>query len=561
MKALILGGYGVFGGFLARLLLRDGVEVAVAGRDLAKASDFARRHGGRPIRVDIGGDLAPVADAAPDVVVDAAGPFQAYGADPYRLARFCIAHGMDYLDFSDDGAFTAGIAALDAEAKRAGRRVLSGVSTVPAISAAAAARLGEGFSEILSIESAILPGNRAPRGRSVIASILGQAGAPLKIWRGGVWREQTGWTDRRRLELRPGDRRSASLMGAPDLVLFPARFQARSVLFRAGLELGAMHDGLTLLSLMRRRGLLPGPTWLVSPVLWAARLAKPFGTDRGGMIVEIVGMVRGEPVRRRWRLLAEAGDGPFIPAIAARAVIRRLGGIAPGARPCIADLSLAELEAAASDLAVRFDIAETAAPTLFQRATGARWAELPASIRRTHAVQDMESFSGLADVTRGAGPVARLAAWVFGFPPAGNGVRVRVTKWRQGDGELWQRDFGGAKFRSHLSPSVRPGHIIERFGLFAYELALPVAAGCLHFGVRRGWFLGLPIPRRLLPRSETREFEAGGKFHFDVALYAPLTDALIVRYQGWLDADAGCPAQHERRLEEPPSEVGTVDGD
>ena len=72
--------------------------------------------------------MTPILDAAPDFVVDAAGPFQNYTADPYRVARFCIAHKIHYLDLSDDGPFTAGIGALDQDAKAAGCFVLSGVS-------------------------------------------------------------------------------------------------------------------------------------------------------------------------------------------------------------------------------------------------------------------------------------------------------------------------------------------------------------------------------------------------------------------------------------------------
>lgn len=49
MKVLILGGYGVFGRRLARLLMQDGVEVIVAGRDLKKATVFTRDHGGTPL--------------------------------------------------------------------------------------------------------------------------------------------------------------------------------------------------------------------------------------------------------------------------------------------------------------------------------------------------------------------------------------------------------------------------------------------------------------------------------------------------------------------------------
>ena len=113
MKVLILGGYGVFGGRLARLLLQDGIEVIVAGRDAAKAAAFTRQYGGSPLFIGIAKDLSPIAEAAPALVVDAAGPFQAYRGDPYRVARFCIGRKINYLDFSDDATFTVGISALN----------------------------------------------------------------------------------------------------------------------------------------------------------------------------------------------------------------------------------------------------------------------------------------------------------------------------------------------------------------------------------------------------------------------------------------------------------------
>ncbi len=53
MRVLIVGGYGVFGGRLARLLLKDGVNVIVAGRDLQKARAVTSRFGGHALRVDV----------------------------------------------------------------------------------------------------------------------------------------------------------------------------------------------------------------------------------------------------------------------------------------------------------------------------------------------------------------------------------------------------------------------------------------------------------------------------------------------------------------------------
>ncbi|MEH6359815.1 MAG: DUF4166 domain-containing protein [Amylibacter sp.] len=44
------------------------------------------------------------------------------------------------------------------------------------------------------------------------------------------------------------------------------------------------------------------------------------------------------------------------------------------------------------------------------------------------------------------------------------------------------------------------------------------------------------MPKVLLPKSETREYEMGGIFHFDVSLSAPLC-GLLVKYQGLLVRD------------------------
>ncbi len=56
--------------------------------------------------------------------------------------------------------------------------------------------------------------------------------------------------------------------------------------------------------------------------------------------------------------------------------------------------------------------------------------------------------------------------------------------------------------------------------------------------MRRGWLAGIPLPRFLLPVSDAREYEADGRFRFDVALDAPFNLGLIVRYQGQLLPDA-----------------------
>ncbi len=539
MKVVIVGGYGVFGSRLARLLIRDEHQVWIGGRDGARAQTLADELGAEPLSVDIFKDPMPIFDVSPDVVVDAAGPFQGYGADPYRLARLCVENDADYLDLSDDAAFTAGIEVLDDQAKRAGRRVLSGVSSVPGLSSAAVDALRHGLDTIKLIDIAILPGNRAPRGRSVMSSILEGAGRPLKIWRGRRWRMARGWSMPKHYWLEPGLRRRAYLVNVPDLLVLPGHFDAGSVVFRAGLELAVMNYSLALLARLRRWGLMVPTAWLLSPLHWLAERLEVFGSDRGGMIVEVIGNdwrhPSGPAIKRRWRLVVEGGDGPFIPCTAARAVLRRRDQIAAGARACLAEVPLDEMQAAMSDLKVRFDWSEDVQPTLFEHALGDHWHQLSGPIRDLHGVQDIETFGGRAVVERGSGLMAGVLAWVLGLPRSGGDVAVTVTKIRRDHCEVWRRDFDGQVFQSVLSPASRPYHMIERFGPLSFELALPVEDQQMSLEVSRGWFLGIPLPSWILPASDSREYAEDGRFHFDVALRAPFGGGLIVRYRGFLE--------------------------
>ena len=541
MKVAVIGGTGVFGERLVRLLVRDGHQVVAVGRGAAALDQLVADVGCTRLVLDRAADLAPLWKLAPDVVVDAAGPFHAYGADPYRLPRAAIAQGVNYLDLADDAGFCAGIAALDTDARAAGVFALSGLSSVPGLSSTVVAALTDGLTAIDTISSAILPGNRAPRGRSVMDSILQQTGTHFQTIVDGKPEPVRSWSRPARFTLsanltRAGCIRAGWMIEVPDQRQCPGFFAARTVVFRAGLELAVMNHGLAVLSWLRARAGFGMPRWLIGLIGLGATILSPFGSDRGGMVVSVTGRGPRGWVNRCWTLTVDRGEGPFSPAVMARAVLRDLDAVPPGAGPALAVIPLARAEAAMDDLAVTIVRSETPIIPLFQQVLGQGFHDLPPAVQATHDHAGPRRWSGHAQVTRGTGLLSRLIAMTFRFPQAGSDIPVTVLKTPDADGEIWDRRFGAGLFRSHLRST--PSGLTERFGPMTFLLGLHVAENALHFPVRAGWFLGLRLPRILLPQSVAREYAANNRFRFDVALNAPLGGGLIVRYQGYLTPDA-----------------------
>ena len=249
-----------------------------------------------------------------------------------------------------------------------------------------------------------------------MASILGGAGKPLRVWRGRTWRQAFGWSEPRRYWLDTGGERTGYLVDVPDLQLFPKHFGARSVVFRAGLELGWMNRGLAAFGWVQRRLKLKLGRWSIGLAQWIAQRFETRGTDRGGMVVIVVGTKNGEAIKRTWRLVVEAGDGPYTPATVARAILRTRDNIRPGARPALAEVSLSAMEEAFSDLAATTSISEEPCPPLFPSILKSDFDTLAPEVQRTHQIHDLEQFSGEAKVTRGTNPLARVIAAIFRFP-------------------------------------------------------------------------------------------------------------------------------------------------
>ncbi len=346
MKVLILGGAGTFGRRLAEgLAASSGAEIIIAGRSLARARAAALALRASHAVLDRArASAAEIAALGADIVVDAAGPFQ--GAD-FRFARAALEAGAHYVDLADARDFVAGFSALDALARAQGKAAITGASSTPALSHAALDALCANWRRIDHIRVGIAPGNRAPKGRSLVEAMLSRAGAPLRVWEGGAWVMRSGWSHRETIALAGLGPRRFALVETPDLDLIPARFAPTgSALFLAALELTILQRGIEAIAALRRWGLWTAPERAAGPFTFFAKLVEPFGGDEGAMFVEAVGRdADDEPALARWTLFAPAGRGPIAPTLPALAMVRKLiaGEIEPGARACVGLLSLADL--------------------------------------------------------------------------------------------------------------------------------------------------------------------------------------------------------------------------
>ncbi len=369
---LVLGGTGVFGSRICRRLARDPeLRVFVGGRQAAKAeclvAEVQRDLPKADVRVSIvnlPGDLAKaLEETRARLVIHTCGPYQ--GQD-YQAPQICIEKGVHYLDLADDRAYVAGFASLDREARKRGVLAVSGASVIPAVSFAVIESLKVGMARLGEVSIGISPGIRSPRGLAVVRAILSYTGKPIPRWQDGAWRQVHGWQDMRRHSLATSrmcglGRRWFAACDVPDNVLFPAAYpDLKTAAFRAGLELPLLHWSLWLLSWPVRWGLISSLRPYAAVFRRVAIFCGVFGTDRGGMYVDLMGEDEdGRPLRRSWSLVAEAGDGPWVPCMPAVILARKLARdeiSARGAMPCLGLVTLNDFIAEIADLRIDTEV-------------------------------------------------------------------------------------------------------------------------------------------------------------------------------------------------------------
>ena len=358
-RVLVLGGYGHFGGRISRALSADpSIDLTIAGRDAARAGAFAAPLGASAVGIDhrSAGFAQRLAEIRPDLLIHTAGPFQ--GQD-YSVAEASIAAGVHYVDLADGRAFVCGIDRLDARARERGVLVVSGASTLPAVSSAIVDALCGAVPGLERIEISIAPAQRIPRGEATLAAVLTYCGKPLTRLEDGRWRTVRGWQAIRRHAYRTLGTRWMAACDVPDLDLFPRRYPGlRTVTFDAALELWPLQWGMWLMAAVSRLGLVRDWSRYAGQLRRLAALFDHFGSDRGGMQVRLRAPSGGVDCE----LMAPDGRGPEIPAIPAVILARKLAAgrlAARGVTPCMGLFSLDEFREAVADLGIGWWIDES----------------------------------------------------------------------------------------------------------------------------------------------------------------------------------------------------------
>lgn len=537
---LIIGGYGGFGSRLSRRLADRGYRLIIAGRSAERARAFAATLDGAEAMAldtraaDLAGRLAASGAA---VVIDAAGPFQQ--AEPL-VARAALAAGIDYCDLADARDFVCTIGMLDAQAKARGVAILSGASSVPALSGAVMRQLASGMQRVAAVDIVISASNRGGAGKSVARAMLSYAGQRFAVWRGGRVDALTGWLGltRRHITMNGNQalgRRWLADADVPDLALLPDRLPGRpSVRFRAGTDRAVQVFGLALVALAVRWRLIRSGSAIAALLSPLQRLTGICSSKWSGMQVRLTGDTGHGAIERQWTLLVGGGRGPEVPPLAAALLVERMlgGTVEPGARDAGEALTLDAFDAAFDALGALRQMSERPLPPpLYRRVLGEGFDRLPASLQAMHAIIGTGGAAGRGRVERGRHPLARLIAWVMRFPPAGDHP-LHVVFETDDDGEVWTRDFGGHRFHSRLS--MRSGQLTERFGPMCFAFDLPADADGLAMHISSWRAFGIPMPLWLAPRIAAREWEEQRRFQFEVAIAMPLIGP-VIHYRGWLD--------------------------
>ncbi|MBA2650980.1 MAG: saccharopine dehydrogenase NADP-binding domain-containing protein [Tatlockia sp.] len=349
-RLLIIGGYGNFGRLIAkRLALEKTIQLIIAGRHIEKAQSLAKQLSApNPIEyseIDIHYQLKEsLSKIKPDIVIHTSGPYQAQG---YEVAEACIKQGCHYIDLADAREFVVGISQLNTAAQARNVLICSGASSVPCLANAVINHYQAEFEKVTDLDYAIATAQLTNNGLATTTAGLSYAGKPFFSLREGKNETVYGWQNLRVRQFWDLGFRLLGNCDIPDLTLFSQRYPTLiNIRFQAGLELKLLHLFLWAFSALVKFKLCPNLQIFAPLMLKISRCFDSFGTDNSGFYMEIKGLDKqGKPAIRLFEMLAQHGDGLYIPCIPAIILSKKLAMKTinvVGAMPCLDLISLDE---------------------------------------------------------------------------------------------------------------------------------------------------------------------------------------------------------------------------
>lgn len=347
-RILIIGGYGNFGRFIARMLGRENnIQLIISGRNEDKAKALVAKLDAKNtpetaiLDIDHGLEKS-LATIKPDIVVHTSGPYQ---GQSYKVAQACINQSCHYVDLADARDFVAGIGELDKDAKDKGVLICAGASSVPCLTSAIVDKHIEGFGKLDTVEYGIATAQLTNRGLATTSAVLSYAGKPFKTLINGEMKDVYGWLGLRWRKFWGLNLRPLGNCDIPDLEIFPKRYPTlKTIRFQAGLELKVLHLILWMLSGLRRFKLFPPLQPLAPALLRISYLFDAFGKDDSGFYMKLSGTDKnGQPKEINFDLVARHGDGLYIPSMPAILMAKKLANdeiTATGACPCVGFITL-----------------------------------------------------------------------------------------------------------------------------------------------------------------------------------------------------------------------------
>ncbi|MDW9146806.1 saccharopine dehydrogenase NADP-binding domain-containing protein [Legionella pneumophila] len=357
-KILVLGGYGHFGKKIAEALIIEGIPVILVGRNHEKMISFqtelANKYPSSEVECfvfDIFKSLDKhLKQLQPKIVINTCGPFQ---DQDYQIAMACINNHSHYLDLADARDFVRDISMLNDKAVQHNVAVISGASSVPALTSAVIEEYKPFFSKLNGLEFGINSAQQTPGGLATTEAILSYTGKEIPKF-SGARGKIFGWQDLHRVKLPECGKRWMSNCSIPDLDLFPPKYGFKSIQFSGGVESGFLHLGLWVISWLIRAGL---PVSLKNHANVFYRISKffdRFGSDAGGMYIFINGMdFQNRHKTVKWYIIAKKNHGQFIPTIPAIVLAKKIYNnqySTPGAQPCVGLVTLKECLEEMTDL-------------------------------------------------------------------------------------------------------------------------------------------------------------------------------------------------------------------